>query len=825
MYKKVELSPDQEAALKSIIDHFDEEDRSTREQQIIQWKRYKLMWEGINNIYWNAVAHDWRVWDQINENSASTDQAYYDKRVNVFRAYLESIIAALSVVVPPIKCYPDDATNNLDLLTAKTGDKVGELIFRHNDAPLLWLHGLFTYATEGMTAFYNYSHKDKKYGTYKVDITEDYIEEREQTLCPNCGFTIEDRELTPEEAAIPLPEPIQPDPMMDPSMMEPPPMDIGPDEQYLAGLENELGLGQPDPMAGIQDVMGQDVCPSCNQLIVPEVRRESIPNIRITGSREEVKHRVCQEVYGGLYVKVPNYARNQSECPYLRKEQEINVVEAVSKYERLKEAKKGKKYREFINNIKGQGGEVWDEYEQYGRLSPQYRGEYPENLVTEIQVWLRPCAFNYCDDEMAEELKKKFPDGALVYMINDTFCHACESDMDDCWTLLRNPLSDYVHFDPLGSSLTSIQEITVDLISLILQTIEHGIGQTFADPSVLNFKAYNATEVLPGGIFPATPKSGRGMNDAFHEIKTATLSQEVIPFSHQIQQMGQLVSGALPSLFGGQLEGSETASEYSMSKNQALQRLQNVWKMFTMTWKEFYGKSIDLFIEEMQTDERDVKRRKDGSFYNVLIRKADLVGRIGKVELEANENLPITWAQQKDTIMTLLTSNNALIQQFIMAPENLDLIKQSIGLTEFFVPGEDDRNKQYEEIQLLLESQPIPNPQMQDPMAVLQGQMMGQPMEEELPSVQIDYEIDNHTIQYEICRAWLISDVGRQTKQENPGGYQNVLLHAREHLLAIPPPEPTMAPDGKGAVPSEKPNEPSKKNAPITGENDVQTVA
>ena len=33
--------------------------------------------------------------------------------------------------------------------------------------------------------------------------------------------------------------------------------------------------------------------------------------------------------------------------------------------------------------------------------------------------------------------------------------------------------------------------------------------------------------------------------------------------------------------------------------------------------------------------------------------RAELEGKIGNIELEANENLPITWNQQKDAIMEL----------------------------------------------------------------------------------------------------------------------------------------------------------------------------
>src|SRR5690606_26555161 len=127
-----------------------------------------------------------------------------------------------------------------------------------------------------------------------------------------------------------------------------------------------------------------------------------------------------------------------------------------------------------------------------------------------------------------------------------------------------------------------------------------------------------------------------------------------------------------------------------MSRAQALQRLQNVWKIFTYWWKEIFGKVIPMYIAEIKDDERDVQRDKDGNFINVFIRKAELEGKIGKVELEANENLPLTWSQQKDVIMQLLQAANPEILAILGAPENLPVIRQAIGLTDFFVPGEED---------------------------------------------------------------------------------------------------------------------------------------
>jgi hypothetical protein len=135
--KVKEVTDDIKALLKEIVDHFDDEDRAVRDRQIRQWRRLKLLWENVQHVYYSEVAHDWRI-PETERDESDNDQSYYDKPVNVFRAYLESIIAALSVTVPPITCYPDDADNPLDLTTAKAGDKIAELIFRHNN-----LHPLY----------------------------------------------------------------------------------------------------------------------------------------------------------------------------------------------------------------------------------------------------------------------------------------------------------------------------------------------------------------------------------------------------------------------------------------------------------------------------------------------------------------------------------------------------------------------------------------------------------------------------------------------------------------------------------------------------------
>jgi hypothetical protein len=263
---------------------------------------------------------------------------------------------------------------------------------------------------------------------------------------------------------------------------------------------------------------------------------------------------------------------------------------------------------------------------------------------------------------------------------------------------------------------------------------------------------------------------------------------------------------------------SKTASEYSMSRAQALQRLQTIWKIFTSWWKEIFGKAIPNYIKDLRDDERYVEKDKSGNFINIFIKKSELEGKIGNVELEANENLPITWNQQRDVIMQLLTATNPLIQQWLMNPENLSKLHEAIGLTDFSITGEDDRNKQYEEINQLINSEPITVPP--DPMMVMQSQLVGAPPPEEemQPSVEVDTILDNHAIEFEVCRKWLNSEAGQLAKTDNPRGRQNVLLHAYAHFQLMTPP----IPEGEGVTPSENPKENTK--TPIQGEEDVNQI-
>lgn len=770
--------PDEEIQklLLDVVEEFHDEDRSVRERQVRKCKRLKMYWDNIFQAYYSEVAHDWRIWDASTAVDTN-DQAFYDKPINTFRAYIETIIAALSVTTPKAKCFPEDADSSLDIITAKAGDRIGQLIGRHNNDDLLWLRALYTFYTEGTVFGYSYTEANNKYGTYTEPKYKEEAETKLITKCPECGTPVMEDE--PVEA-------------------------FQPENQQL------------------------DTCEACGNQVMMVQEEQTFVTTKLVGHDSLPKTRVCTKIFGGLYVKIANYAKEASQTPYLILSQETHFANAVEKYEHLRGNTK------LAEGLRQSTGGAYDPYMAWGRLNNLYAGEYPNYVVTERECWLRPCAFNVLkDEEEVKLLKKMYPRGVKVCLVNDEFGAAYHEDLDDYWTISVNPLEDFLMHDPQGVPLVAPQEITNDIIALALQSIEHAIGQTFADPGVLNFDSYRQQETLPGGVYEAVPKSGRSVADAFYQIKTANLGPEVISFFELVQSLAQLVSGALPSLFGGQLEGSDTASEYSMSRAQALQRVQNVWKLFTAWWKESKGKQIPMFINNMKTDEKEVQQAKDGSFFNVFIRRAELEGKIGKIELEASENLPLTWTQINEKITKLFEMQNPIILQMMSDPQNIPQLRDALGLTGFSIPGEDDRNKQYDEIRELLASEPIPDtmameasPQVMEGDAI-EGETPADPAMQqenageipEMPSVEIDPIFDAHPIHFEIVKKWATSDVGRQAKIDNPLGYRNVLLHGQLHFM-----EMQMQMQQQAAMGAESGPKKGQGDSKVNGDEDVNAA-
>jgi hypothetical protein len=421
-----------------------------------------------------------------------------------------------------------------------------------------------------------------------------------------------------------------------------------------------------------------------------------------------------------------------------------------------------------------------EKYDRWARVSTDYQGELPQGLVTLRRVWLRPWTYNRFkknDPETYEYLKAVYPEGAKVTLINDKIAKCEPEILDDHWTFTQSPLSSHIHAEPIGAPLAPIQELRNELVVLKLQTIEYGIPETFADPSIFDFEKYEEHKASPGAIYPVKQaNAGQPLESSFVTLKTATYPKEATDFQKELDADGQFVTGAFPSIYGGSMpSASKTAAEYQMSRNQALQRLQTTWKVVSRFWAKMMDKSVRSFVANMTQDERfTVKKGK--SYINVYIRQSELKGRVGQAEPEIANTFPLSWMQKRDVLLELMQLNNEFINEALFHPENTGLLSQYMGFKDFYIPGDDDRTKQLLEIQALLETEPMeippaaPTMENPEPQPILQS------------TIPVDPEMDKHQIEYETCTAWMVSEVGLDAKETNPAGYANVRAHASEHL-------------------------------------------
>src|ERR1700726_262794 len=330
------------------------------------------------------------------------------------------------------------------------------------------------------------------------------------------------------------------------------------------------------------------------------------------------------------------------------------------------------------------------------------------NLITFDRTWLRPWAFYSIEDaEVRAELLALFPDGCYVAFAGDAYCESRSESMDDHWRVLHALPGDGQNRPSVGDSLVQVQERYNVLSNMQAETYEYGIPPIYADPQVLDFDALSNQTAEPAAHYPARARPGMSLADGFFQPAPAQVPPDML--RHQQDLIGpiaQFLTGLFPAVFGGEMENVKTASGYAMARDQALGRLGLVWRRL----KHFYGDvmllSVDCFRKNRPDDVEIPFLGAGGEFEARFIRLADLKGNI-QAHPESDETFPQLKSQQRSVIQQLMASSDPLIEQALADPANIGFVKSVLGLSDLVVPGEDSRNKQLREIELLLHSAPI----------------------------------------------------------------------------------------------------------------------
>ena len=538
----------------------------------------------------------------------------------------------------------------------------------------------------------------------------------------------------------------------------------------------------------------------------PRVAVPVVTEIRRVANGQEVI-----SIVGGLELNTPVWANEMHEYPYLQWSMEVHRAKLKASYPLA------------ADKIQMGGPQSADEvYARASRvaisqgLPTTHPGDTLFNLITFSRTWIRPWAFYAIEDKSVRDaLLALFPDGCYVAFAGDTYCEARNECMDDRWRVMHALPGDGQNRPSVGDSLVQIQERYNTLSNIQAETYEYGIPPIYADPQVLDFDALSNQTAEPAAHYPARSRPGQPLSAGFFQPAPAQVPPDLV--RHQQELMGpvsQFLTGLFPAVFGGEMENVKTATGYAMARDQALGRLGLVWRRLKQFYSDVMLLSVDCFRKNRPEDAEIPILGPGGEFESHWIRLADLKGNI-QAYPESDETFPRLKSQQRAVVQQLMASSDPMIQQALADPANIGFVKGVLGLADLVVPGEDSRNKQLREIDMLLRGVPVVQAAQTSETPVAHtsvcvglgsaGEGIEHRMDDAggvggveeskpkahtlkcvpLSSVSIDLLFDNHVVELEECQRWANSDAGQVARVENPAGFANVRAHAEEHLRAV----------------------------------------
>ena len=825
--------PDLVNALRELVRQYRMEGVAARRHEIRRIRQARLFWQGMQYNWWSNSDMNWHLpcEHRAGDDSSLEDMPRYQFVTNFYQGFGLSFVAVLSQDVPSVQFYPQSFQSLVDIAAARAASDVAELIERNNHVEhLLTSIGYFLWTDGKLGAYVRYVEDAQRFGFRDEEILE-AIEiplGPDKWLCPNCGkqaiaevtsggdwlVASEENGAVNNSVAPPTSDAVASPPVAHPFRGEVFPPDGNPSSMSATNHESRITnhdstVFPPSSLATSHSPLATSftTCPHCGAELTAAAlhKSERVTVPRVAGIRRIPNGQEVISIAGGLELNTPVWANEMHEFPYLQWQAEVHRAKLKAAYPWVADR---------IESAPAMGAE--DVYARVSRVSVEQGipsvapGDALMNLITFDRTWLRPWAFYAVDDEtVRHDLLALFPQGCYVAFAGDVYCEARNESMDDHWRVLHALPGDGQNRPSVGDSLVQVQERYNTLSNIQAETYEYGIPPIYADPQVLDFDAIGNQTAEPAAHLPARARPGQPLAAGFFQPAAAQVPPDMI--RHQQDLIGpvaQFLTGLFPAVFGGNMEDVKTASGYAMARDQAMGRLGLVWRRLKQFYADVMLLAVDCFRKNRPENVDVPLLGPDGMLDAKMIRVADLKGNIC-VHPEADETFPRLKSQQRAVLQQLFGLKDPLIQEALAEPANVSYIKNVLGLTELVVPGEDSRNKQLREIQVLLTSAPIViQPDVtRNPRTVLdttthsptsdgtrassahhtdhESPVTNHQSPAILPSLPIDVLLDDHAVEFEECKRWASSEAGQAAKLTNPAGFANVRAHAEAHLKVL----------------------------------------
>lgn len=505
-------------------------------------------------------------------------------------------------------------------------------------------------------------------------------------------------------------------------------------------------------------------CPQCgvplgpDSLVEPPKADVPVPD----GVMQYPNGRVECYVVDSTMVTTPFYVKSDLKyCPRLKYEYEEDKSTLIHMFPELRG--KGDDF--------GTGGGLADRGRQVRDAIVSPTGAPTRNsgktrwLFT--RIWLSPKEYATADDQTRKLLDENFATGIKITRVNGETVKLEEERLDEVWAAVQPSASATLNADPVGQDLVSAQLLTNHVLNIAAETIERGNPLTFVDPRVVNLTAWNRQKSRPNQVIPTLAAVGSTLGESFYQTQPSQFSNQMQPWIASVEQGATEDVGVTPEIFGG--GNADTARQAEINKNAAMMQLGIPWAFIRKAWERAKRNGVLQLVKYGPATVREGKN---------VVELSELTG--GAWHFEADEAIPTTWGQQRDFVMFMLQQGQEVQAAWgLSRPENIALNKSLVGMEGMYTPGLDDADKVQDTIQKLLQAQPI---QKQNP--------DGSP--DTQPSIPPDEFEDDANLVVQLIQSWAQSKPGRDAREQNEGGYSNVIAYgvAYKNLLNPPPPPP-----------------------------------
>lgn len=723
-YTPEQLKQHVQDTLVDVVSRFELETDQVRRHHVRRLLKAEEYWKGNQHLIWSEKQFRWYTPFQkaaAAESNTQSAEPRFQYANNIYRSWGLSVMGATSQRLPKVRFMPKSAKSERDIATARAASDVMDVIERNNNIDLMAIRCSYLMWTQGLIGAYVRYVVDDEYGTHDEPVIENQTLKiaDDRYLCSNCGTE------TPADAA-----------------------------------ETEMGM----------DPMGMANCPQCQGPISDQDFQEAeygeAPVVSSYKTYPNGQEKIS--LYGALQLKMMPTAETLQQSLYL--------ILCEEQHQAAVRAAHPGKLKEITASPTASAA---DAYEKQGRMSladaPNGSGDRAatqpfSKMITYKRAWLRPEAFYDVDeDEIREELLTQFPSGVFVALADNTFIDARAEDVDDKWRICRPMPGTGMYTDAVGADTLPIQDQFNDAQNLKAEHIEYGSAPpVLFDSRFIKSNALRNRRLEPGQWLPVDPE-GAGpevtIANMVHQPQV-TIDSNIYSYGKEIVEYGQMICGAMPTIFGAPLQGNDTASGYSMARDQALGKLILFWRAVKQFWAGVALISVECFRKNRSEDYEVVVEERSQQYSSQYIHLEDLKGNV-TAHPDADEDFPTTWQEIRENILNLIKEAPEIAQKYLLHPSNAPLLRKLIGSPDLVMPDEDDREKQYREIDELLQLPPNVAPD---------GTMQS--------TIKPELFVDNHDDHIATAREWAVGDKGIEAKKMNPQGYSNVMAHILDHIKA-----------------------------------------